>query len=123
MKKMISVLLIFFMSCVMAQDLVVPKEKGQLKAYYQKIDDKAKKLKKIPSDELLGEILRSCVAARSLDPNIFCLESLMQFYALFPSTVERVAKIELSDEESVFVLKRLNILHTEALSGNDPSAD
>jgi len=99
-----------------------PKKQGDLKAYYLDIHERAQKLKKVPDDKLLGALLSDCVKAKTLDPNIFCLESLVEFYGYFPHTVSRVAKDQLSKEDAELVIKRLDILKAEAVEGHDPEA-
>tara|TARA_R110000868_G_scaffold136049_11_gene348841 strand:- start:633 stop:995 length:363 start_codon:yes stop_codon:yes gene_type:complete len=97
--------------------------KSDLKAHYAEIGRKAQLLKTVPDDELVAEILTDCMKARKFDSNVFCLESITEFYKYFPNTVERVSSKHFSKEESDFILKRLNILRVEAAYGNDPSSE
>ena len=118
--KIISILLIIFVQSAFA--LEAPKSKKDLKQYYVAIEERAKNLKKVPDDKLLSSLLVDCVKAKNIDPNIFCLESLVEFYEYFPHTVDRVAKESLSKEDADLVIKRLDVLKAEAIEGHDPVA-
>tara|TARA_R110000868_G_scaffold154736_1_gene380939 strand:- start:58836 stop:59201 length:366 start_codon:yes stop_codon:yes gene_type:complete len=120
MKFIISIFMILLSTQSYAGEL---ESKSDLKAHYAQIAQKAKLLKSVPDDELVGEILIDCMKARKYDPNIFCLESVTEFFRYFPQTVERVSLKNFSKEESDFILKRLNVLNGEAILGNDPSSE
>lgn len=124
MKRYSLIFMIFslFTPMLSAKEFVLPKDKKQLKKYYEEIHLESKKLKRVPDDKLLGDILVACAKAKIYDPNIFCLESLTEFYRYFPHSVERVSRERLSEEDALFVIKRLDILKAETLEGNDPSS-
>lgn len=115
------IMVIIFNQALFAQELAKPESKNDLKKYYQEIDMKAQRLKTVPDDQLVAEILSDCLRARKYDPNIFCLESVVEFFQYFPQTVARVSSKTFSKDEAEFIIRRLNTLNAEALLGNDPS--
>tara|TARA_R110002049_G_scaffold86733_3_gene220235 strand:+ start:503 stop:871 length:369 start_codon:yes stop_codon:yes gene_type:complete len=100
-----------------------PLTKETLKAHYQNIDMKAQKLKTVPDDELLADILVECYKAKKIDVNLFCLDSVKEFYMHFPQTVTRVSESQFDKKDSEFILRRLEILREETILGNDPSVE
>lgn len=105
-----------------ASELKPPTSKNELKSYYKAIDEKAKLLKTVPDDEILREIISDCFKAKKYDENIFCLESVSEFYHYFPETVLRVVQKNFSEKDGKFIISRLDVLRSEAILGNDPSA-
>lgn len=106
---------------VNADALVVPKDKKGIKAFYSEIDKEAKKLGAGEDEKVIANVIGSCLKARSLEPNLFCLDSLLEYYIKNTDKVQKVAKETLSKDDSEFVINRLNTLKSEALEGNDPS--
>lgn len=104
-----------------SESLSAPKSKKEVKAYYAKIDEIAKKLGSGEDEKVVVQVLESCLQARSLEPNMFCLESILSYYIKNSEKVQEIAAKSLSKDDSELVIKRLDILKFETLHGNDPS--
>ncbi len=119
--KIVILMTLFIAPLIHSSELKPPASKKDLKAYYSAINEKAKNLKTVPDDELLKEVIHDCFVAKKYDQNIFCLESITEFYHYFPETVQRVVKKNYDDKDSIFILNRLDVLRSETVIGNDPS--
>lgn len=106
----------------LAEGLSAPKSKKDIKSFYAKIDDEAKKLEKGDDAKVVENVLSSCLMARSFEPNLFCLDSILDYYIKNTKKVQKVAKESLSKDDSEFIIKRLETLKFETEHGNDPSA-
>ena len=118
---MILLMTFFLSSMIHAVEIKRPASKSDLKVYYVQINEKAKQLKTVPDDELLKEVIEDCYFAKKFDENIFCLESITEFYHYFPQTVQRIVEKNYNEKDSKFILNRLDVLRSETVSGNDPS--
>lgn len=119
--KILLLMTFFIAPLIHSSELKPPLSKKELKAYYSAINEKAKNLKTVPDDELLKEVIHDCFIVKKLDQNLFCLESVTEFYHHFPETVQRVVKKNYDEKDSMFILNRLDVLRSEAVLGNDPS--
>ena len=103
--------------------LVLPKDKKQIKKYYDAIELEAQKLSRNHDDVLLGKIISSCADAVKIDSNLFCLDSILEYYIKNEERVKSVASKSLNKESNEMIIKRLEIMKDEFVSGNDPSVN
>lgn len=119
--KILLLMTLFFSPLIHSSELKLPVSKKDLKAYYSAINEKAKNLKTVPDDQLLKEVIHDCFVAKKYDQNLFCLESVTEFYHYFPEAVQKVVKKNYNEKDSIFIMNRLDVLQSETVLGNDPS--